>query len=48
MSLYTGVAVGLQVGPVRLKNRSKYISYKLGPSENNSVLECPYQLDQGE
>lgn len=40
-----GVCAGLLVGPVRLVNNKRYISYRLGPSPNNSLLECPYVLN---
>lgn len=43
-----GAAAGLEVGPVRLGNNRTHISYGLGPAANNSLLECPYQLSEGE
>ncbi|KAG0694451.1 hypothetical protein GWK47_027230 [Chionoecetes opilio] len=44
---YGGVS-GLQVGPVRLPDNNTYISYGLNPSANNSLIECVYELDEGE
>lgn len=44
--VFLGVGWGLQLGPVRLVDNKRYISYNLGPSSNNSLLECPYELDE--
>ncbi|KAK4320900.1 hypothetical protein Pmani_008273 [Petrolisthes manimaculis] len=38
----------LVVGPVQLGNNGTYITYGLGPSPQNSTLECPYQLQSTE
>lgn len=42
------VCSGLLVGPVRLTHKRRYISYELGPSERNSLIECPYVLETSE
>lgn len=41
-----GAASGLMVGPVRLVKNRSYISYRHGASPNNSLIECPYQLEE--
>ncbi|KAG7177952.1 hypothetical protein Hamer_G021902 [Homarus americanus] len=41
-----GVSAGMEIGPVRLAHNKRYISYLLGPSPENSLLECPYLLDE--
>lgn len=39
---------GLLVGPVRLAHKRRYISYALGASDRNSLIECPYELETPE
>ncbi|XP_045101780.1 uncharacterized protein LOC123498588 isoform X1 [Portunus trituberculatus] len=44
LTAFLGAASGLSVGPVRLCNEQRYLHYSTPPSENTSLIECPYQL----
>ncbi|XP_042887899.1 uncharacterized protein LOC122263512 [Penaeus japonicus] len=48
IALLAGSVAGLEVGPVSIVENNTYISYGLGPSENNSVIVCTYTLDAGQ
>ncbi|XP_063597956.1 uncharacterized protein LOC134774568 isoform X3 [Penaeus indicus] len=48
LALLAGSVAGLDVKPLAIVDDRRYISFGLGPSENNSVLLCAYTLDEGQ
>ncbi|XP_047501636.1 uncharacterized protein LOC125047469 [Penaeus chinensis] len=48
LALLAGSVAGLEVKPLAIVDDQRYISFGLGPSENNSVLLCAYTLDEGQ
>ncbi|XP_063610746.1 uncharacterized protein LOC134784585 [Penaeus indicus] len=48
LALLLGSVAGLEMKPLAIVNNRQYISYGLGPSENNTVLLCAYTLGEGQ
>ncbi|XP_063611913.1 uncharacterized protein LOC134785490 [Penaeus indicus] len=46
--LVAGSAAQLAVGPVSLADGGHVISYDEGPSPDNSLIRCPYDLQEGQ